>query len=317
MERRTFLASAGIGLVTAAAGCTSQATSGGEPETDLDTTTTSSDARSGTKPMSEQTLIDAGDTAERTIGGASLDERGLRTPHHVGFENSTEETHQGTITVSKANETVFEESVELEANASIVASLTDLDSYTTRVSVPELDVTEEVAIDPIQFSCNVNRTMVSLQEDRTLDSTSISTRMACPGVVTETVPADERVSHTLGNDSSPADPGKSNHSLVLRNASDESWTTRILIEDDSTAQFDGVYTVEPKGSVLVTFSESGTYTLSMDVLETGAAATEQVTPENFDCNESSTQVEIDATGELTANTVSTLMACNAAINTPS
>lgn len=212
---------------------------------------------------------------------------------------------------------MFEESVELEANASIVASLTDLDSYTTRVSVPELDVTEEVAIDPIQFSCNVNRTMVSLQEDRTLDSTSISTRMACPGVVTETVPADERVSHTLGNDSSPADPGKSNHSLVLRNASDESWTTRILIEDDSTAQFDGVYTVEPKGSVLVTFSESGTYTLSMDVLETGAAATEQVTPENFDCNESSTQVEIDATGELTANTVSTLMACNAAINTPS
>lgn len=315
MKRRTFLASAGIGLATAAAGCTSQATSSGAPETDSETTTTTSgDTQPKTEQMPEQTLIEAGDTAERTIGTASLEERGLRNPHHVAFGNPTEETHQGMITISKASETVFEESVELEANASIVASLTDLDTYTTRVTVPELDATEEVTIDPSQFTCNVTKTTVSIQEDSTLDSMGISTRMACPGVVTETVPADGRASHTLGNDSIPADTGKSNHTLMLRNASNESWTTRILVENDSTAQFDGIYTVEPKGSVLVTFSESGTYTLSMGVLETEATVTEQVTPENFDCNESSTRAEIDAAGELTANTVSTLMACDIGTN---
>lgn len=267
--------------------------------------------------MPEQTVIEAGDTAERTIGTASLEESGLRKPHHVAFGNPTEETYQGTITVSKASETVFEESVKLEANASIVASLTELDAYTTRVSVSELNVTEEVTTEPSHFTCNVTQTMVSIQEDSTLDSTSISTRMACPGVVTETVPADGRASHTLGNDSIPADTGESNHTLILRNASNESWTARILVEDDSTAQFDGVYTVEPKGSVLVAFSESGTYTLSMGVVETEATVTEQVTPENFDCNESSTQAEIDAAGELTATTVSTLMACDTETNSTS
>ncbi|ELZ47954.1 hypothetical protein C464_07700 [Halorubrum coriense DSM 10284] len=209
---------------------------------------------------------------------------------------------------------MFEESVELEADASIVASLTDLDTYTARVAVPGLNATEEVTIDRSQFSCNVTRTTVSIQDDDTLDSMSISTRMACPGVVTETAPADGLASHTLGDNPVPADTGRFSHSLRLRNPSDETWTTRILVEKESVVQFDGVYTVEPEGTVLLTLSESGAYSLSMSVLETGATETEQITPENFDCNESSTRAEINATGELTANTVSTLRACDIETN---
>ena len=315
MKRRTFLASVGIGLATVAAGCTSQASSSVAPKTDSETTTATSEGQTDTEQTPEQTLIEAGESAERAIGAASLEERGLRTPHHVAFGNSTEESHQGTITVSTADETVFEESVELEANASIVVSLTDLDTYTIRVTVPELDATEQVTIEPGQFTCNVTRTTVSIQEDNTLDSMSVSTLMACPGVITETAPTDELATHTLGDDPIPADTGKFTHTLMLRNPSDETWTTRILVENDSKAQFDGVYTVEPEGSVLITLSESGTYTLSMSVLETEAMVTEQVTPENFDCNESSTRVAIDDAGELTANTVSTLMACDAETNT--
>jgi len=314
MERRTFLASAGIGLVTATAGCTSQATPSGSPETDEETTTPGSEGTQTGTEQTEQTLIEAGDTAERRIGTASLEERGLRNAHHVAFGNPTAESHQGTMTITTGGETVFEESVELEANASIVASLTDLDAYTARVAVPELDVAEEVTIEPHQFTCNVTKTTVSIQEDNTLDSRSVSTRMACPGVVTETAPADGLASYTLGDDPIPADTGKFSHTLLLRNPSDETWTTRILVENDSTAQFDGVYTVEPEGTVLITLSERGTYTLSMAVVETETTVTEQVTPANFDCNESSTRAEIIATGELTTNTVSTLMACDIGTN---
>ncbi|WP_245708200.1 hypothetical protein [Halobacterium jilantaiense] len=209
---------------------------------------------------------------------------------------------------------MFEESVELEANASIVASLTDLDTYTARVAVPELNAAEEITIAPSQFSCNVTRTTVSIQDDDTLDSMGISTRMACPGVVTETASADGLASHTVGDNPIPADTGNFSHSLRLRNPSDKTWTTRILVEEESVAQFDGIYTVEPEGTVLITLSESGTYSLSMSVLETEAMETEQVLPENFDCNESSTRAEINAAGELTANTVSTLMACDIETN---
>ncbi|MDB2253280.1 hypothetical protein PM033_16205 [Halorubrum ezzemoulense] len=315
MKRRTFLASTGIGLATATAGCTSQATWSRARETGSDTTTTTSEGgQTETKQTPEQTLIEAGDTAERTIGTGSLEERGLRKTHHVTFGNPTEEPHQGTITVSKADETVFEESVEFEANASIAASLTDLNTYTARMTLPELDATEQVTIDPSQFSCNVTRTTVSIQDDDTLDSMSISTRMACPGVVTETAPADGLASHTLGDDPIPADTGKHSHTLMLRNPSDETWTTQILVENESIVQFDGVYTVEPESTVLIILSESGTYSLWMSVLETEAIETEQVTPGNFDCNESSTRAEINAVGELTANTVSTLMACNTETN---
>jgi len=101
---------------------------------------------------------------------------------------------------------------------------------------------------------------------------------------------------------------------MLRNPSDETWTARMLVAGDSTAQFDGLYTVDPVSTVLITLTESGTYTLSVDVLETEMTASEQVTPENFDCNQSSTRAEIDSEGELTVNTLSTLMACGTETN---
>ncbi|WP_058992326.1 hypothetical protein [Haloarcula sp. CBA1127] len=315
MKRRTFLSSAGIGLTTISAGCISRIPSSGGSEGNSETTTTTSaEAQTEAEQLPEQTLIEASNTAERTIGDASLEERGLRKAHHIAFGNPTKETRQGTITISEANETVFEESVELEANADIVVSLTDLNTYTTRVTVPEVDATEEVTIDPSQFTCNVTRTTVSIQEDNTLDSRSVSTRMACPSVVAETASTDKIASYTLGGDSTLTDSEKRSHTLMLQNPSDKTWTTRILVENNSVTQFDGVYTLEPESTVAITLSESGTYTLSVSVVETEAMVSREVTPENFDCNQSSTQVDIDTSGELTANTVSTLMACDTEIN---
>jgi hypothetical protein len=316
MKRRTFLASTGIGLTTAVAGCTTQAGSSDSPPTDSETPT-SEDTQTNTEQQTERTHVAADGTVERTIGAESLDERGLRTPHHVAFGNPTAESHQGTVTVSTADEAVFKESVELEPNASIVASLTDLDTYTARVSVPELDATEKITVEPSQFTCKVTKTTISVQDDGTLDSLGISTRMACQGVVSDHVAARESASETLGDDPIPADTGKGSHTLMLRNPSEETWTTRILVEKDSTAHFDAVYTVEPEGTVLITLSEPDTYSLSVGVLETETTVTEQVTPENFDCNRSSTRAEIDDTGDLTASTVSTLMACDLETNSTS
>ncbi|ELZ32403.1 hypothetical protein C472_15764 [Halorubrum tebenquichense DSM 14210] len=122
------------------------------------------------------------------------------------------------------------------------------------------------------------------------------------------------MSHTLGDEPVPADTGQFTHTFMLRNPSDETWTARMLVEADSTAQFDGLYAVEPESTVLLTLTESSTYTLSVDVLETEMTASEQITPENFDCNQSSTRVEIDSEGELIMNTLSTLMACGTETN---
>ncbi|KTG11602.1 hypothetical protein AUR64_03065 [Haloprofundus marisrubri] len=319
MERRTFLATAGIGLATAAAGCTSQAASGGSSPTDTDTSDslsgeTDTETETETERMSDLTRIEANDTVERTVGDESLEERGLRNAHHVAFENPTEETHRGTISVLQSDETVFDESVQLEANASVVVSLTDLGTYTARMTIPALDATEAVTVDPSQFTCNVTRTSVSIQDDGTLDSVSLSTRMACTGVVTETAPAGGIASHTLGDDPVAADTGKGIHTLLLRNPSDETWTTRLLVENDAAVAFDGLYTVEPEGTVLLTLSESGTYSLSASVLETETTVTERITAENFDCNRSSTRAVLSSEGELTANTVSTLMGCDVNTN---
>lgn len=314
MKRRTVLASAYAGLTTVAAGCISQTPSSGAAETGSETAaTTSGDTQTETE-LSGETLIEAGDTAERVIGDESLEERGLRNAHRVAFGNRTGDTHHGAITVSKAGETVFEEAVEFEASATLTVSLTDLDTYTARLTVPELDATEAVTIDPRQFTCNVAKTAVSIQDDSTLDSMGMSTRMACPSVVTERASADKPASHTLGDNSTPADTGRLSHTLVLQNSSNKTWTTRILAEKDATPLFDGVYTVEPEGTVAITLSRSGTYSLSVGVFETALTVTEQVTPEDFDCDQSSTRAEITAAEDLIVNTVSTLTACDAGMN---
>ncbi len=137
------------------------------------------------------------------------------------------------MTVSTADEAVFKESVELEPNASIVASLTDLDTYTARVSVPELDATEKITVEPGQFTCNVTKTTISVQDDGTLDSLGISTRMACQGVVSDHVAARESASETLGDDRFTQTRGKAPHALSGTNRGDVD--DAILVEKDSRA----------------------------------------------------------------------------------
>ncbi|MFC7073094.1 hypothetical protein ACFQJ7_12475 [Halovenus rubra] len=310
MERREFLTTASIGITTAVTGCLSQASSTGSSEPDMeDSTPTRDQPTTETNTTPESTRLKSGETAKRTLGSGSLDESGLRKPHHVALSNQSEQTQTVTLTIQRAESTVLDERFELTVDATVDVSLTDLDTYDAEVTVAATETTETVTIDPAQFTCNVVRTTMSVQADGSVDSAAVSTKMACPGVVTATVDADESVSHTLGDEPVPQDTGAEVHNVLVHNPSNQSWTARVLLDQATTPRFDGLYTIAPNGTVLLTLTESDTYDMEVEVLETDSVETAQIASEDFDCNESSTRAEIDDEGALTMSTVSTRMAC--------
>ncbi|MBO4249074.1 hypothetical protein IL252_14740 (plasmid) [Halomicrobium sp. IBSBa] len=303
MERRAFLTTVGVGL-TAVSGCLS-AGSADSQATDFSTDTT----RSTERDRFEGTLVETDETVERTVGTGTLEERGRRRPHRVAVTNSGDEPKQVTVSLERSGTTVLEEVFTLRSAATVGIAFTELGSYDLTVTVPAADATEAISLGPDRFTCNVTKTSIGIQGDGSLDVLSTSTRMACPGVVTERVSADAVASRTLGDDSTDEDPEETTHGVALRNESDRTWTARLLVDSDAGPLFDGAYTVAPGGRVRLTLAERGSYSVSFDVLETGGTATEPVPSSSFDCNESSTRATIDADGELSVSTMTTLVAC--------
>ncbi|WP_018258812.1 hypothetical protein [Halomicrobium katesii] len=302
MERRAFLTTIGVGL-TAAGGCLSPGSADSQA-TDPSTDTTQSTGRD----RFEGALVETGETVERTVGTGTLKERGRRRPHRVAITNSTDERKRVTVSLERSGTTVLAEAFTLRSAATVEIALTELGRYALTVTVPAADATETISLGPDHFTCNVTKTSIGIQDDGSLDVLSTSTRMACPGVVTEEVSADAVASRPLGADSSDDDREETTHGVSLRNESDRTWTARLLVDSDAGPLFDGVYTVAPGGRVRLTLAERGTYSVSFDVLETGETATEAVPSSSFDCNKSSTRATIDADGELSVSTMTTLMA---------
>ncbi|WEL18186.1 Uncharacterized protein SVXHr_2025 [Halorhabdus sp. SVX81] len=320
MRRRTFLTTVGVGITTAAAGCSSQAQSN-EPSTETDGSTDDADERSTklgtdespaedtTTTDHERSRIERGETTEQVLGNDSLTEKGLRRPHHVAVTNQTEEERTISLSIQGAETASLDEQYILEPNATVSVSLTDLDTYTVRATALHSEVTESMSIEPSQFTCNVTRTSINLTAAGAFESVTTSTRMACPGVSTEDIAADSTVSKTLGDGEPPADGGDNAHNIVITNPSSETWTVRVILQSETTSQLDGIYTIEPAGKSRLTLTESGTYDIDVCVLETGVTETINLTAENFDCNVSTTQVGVDSEGTLDSTTLSTLMAC--------
>ncbi|MCF2164623.1 hypothetical protein [Halobacterium salinarum] len=290
MHRRPFLSRLCLGAVAATAGCLSR-------RDDRDYSATSRTRSTGTDasppPSADRTRVAAGDTARRTVGTGSLDAGGLRRPARIAFTNPTSEPHDGTLTISRRGERVLDEPVTLAADASLVASLTDLDAYTARVSGPTLRGEQTATLRPGGFTCNATSTAITVQDDATLSSTRVSTRMACPGVVTDDVAAGDTATETVGAAGAGGD-----YALRLWNATAASWTTRLRVDTDSTPRFDGVYTLAPDSTAVVRLRDRRAYTASMRVLGTEATATARVTPADFDCPSAATRVSIDAAGSL-------------------
>lgn len=306
MERRAFLAM-GVGATAAAAGCLSRATSI-DPEDESSPDETESKAND---PASddETERIESETTDRRTIGSGSLDGDGLRTPHAVALANRTDGDVEGTFTIRTDGDVAFEETVELEPGAVLSVSLTEFARYEVEASIPDAGAatTETVGLDV--FDCNGGQTTIGLRPDETLESTTVSTRLACVSVE-ERVPAGESVEHVIGGVSAgEAENDDAKHALRAENPTEETWTVRAQLSEDAEAVFDGAFTLEPDAEAVLPIAESGDYEFLASVLETDAAATESVGADLFDCNSSSTTASVDAEGELDVQTISTLIAC--------
>ncbi|WP_323171126.1 hypothetical protein [Natrialba sp. PRR66] len=317
MERRTVLASIGIGLTTAAAGCLSETDATADPGSESESnpeseSTPENDDRSlATQAESAPTTVESGATVDRRIGDETLADSGLRKPVQVALTNRASETHTPALVIERDETTVLEESFELGADAAVHVSLSDLDEFTVRATLPDAEQAETVTVGRDQFDCNATTATIAVQDDGTLESSVISTLMACRGVVTATVERDETNSTTVGAmpGASEQDAADAKHGVVVHNPTAQTWTTRILLEESSDPTFDGVYTLEPGATAEIELAESGEYDLDVTVLETDATEHEQIGATSFDCNTSTTQAELDAAGTVDLTTISTRMAC--------
>ncbi|ELY99175.1 hypothetical protein [Natrialba asiatica] len=313
MERRTVLASIGIGLTTAAAGCLSETDATADPGSESDSESgPESDGRSlATQAESAPTAVESGATADRLIGDETLADGGLRKPVQVALTNRASETHTPALAIERNETTVLEEAFELGADAAVHVSLTDLDEYTVRATLPDAEQEETVTVGRDQFDCNATTATVAVRDDGTLESSVVSTLMACRGVVTATVERDETNSTTVGAvpGASEQESADARHGIVVHNPTAQTWTTHILLDESSDPTFDGVYALEPGATAEIELAESGEYDLDVTVLETDATDHERIGATSFDCNASTTQAELDAAGTLELATISTQVAC--------
>ncbi|ELY94344.1 hypothetical protein C482_18587 [Natrialba chahannaoensis JCM 10990] len=325
MERRTVLASIGIGLGVTAAGCLSETdatpTEGSEPNPDSEGGTSERATDPDEQPLSTKnnspTAVDPDTTVDRQLGDETLESTGLRKPVHLVLANRRSEEQTPTLVIERDETTVLEEAFELGADAAVHVAVTDLGEYTARVVLPETETqperAETVSIGYEQFDCNQTTATLAVTDEE-ITSHVASTLMACSGVVTATVDEGETSEATatagLGSDETESGPG---HTLVVHNPTDETRSTRVLIdtmaESAPAPLFDGVYTLESDATAAVDIPESDEYELTVTRLDSDAVDRTQIDTGEFDCNSSTTHVELDAAGALESATMSTLMGC--------
>ncbi|MFC3479003.1 hypothetical protein [Halobacterium litoreum] len=317
MERRAFLGTAGIALSTLAAGCASRAPSADDsttrgPTSDETTRTETTDGDANeASPETERTRVAAGETVSFAVGDGSLADAGSRREHLLVVPNRGDGELVASLAVERDGEASFDRAFALAPGAAVRVSLTDLARFDATCELPERNASESVALGPDAFTCNVQRTSFALRNGD-LTAQTASTLMACPGVVTEHVPAGDATTATVGGPTATTEPEPDEpapHALVAENPTDETWTVRLLVERDGQYPFDGVYALEPGASASVSIPEPADYALSATVVESGDAATETVAASSFDCNQRTTAATVGEDGTVDAATVSTLLAC--------
>jgi len=321
MKRRSFLGTIGIGLATTAGcigntddgavGSTGEASATGgtasadDEATDTSTGTDASD-ETATETATEQppdgTPVASGEEYERRVGSGTLDETGLRRPHRIAVRNSTTTTRSVTLTIRRSGDDVFADQFALEPDAVVGVVLTDLDTYEVDATRPESEATESVTIGPDRFTCNVTQTSLTVETDGTLSSGSISTLMACPGVVTERIDTGATTTTAVNSATTSEDDRKDE--VTVENPTERQRTARILVRQDERVVFDGCYTLDAGATARLTLSQTEHYQIETTLLETGATETT-----TLDCNSSSTRFVAQQDGTLTVSGMSTRMAC--------
>ncbi|EJN57022.1 hypothetical protein [Halogranum rubrum] len=133
--------------------------------------------------------LDTTDVASTPFLALSVGERSQvqsehRKPHQVWVWNDADEAHDLTLTLSNARGTIVERTVSFEANSKLVVVLQVPSAYEFTVAVKgegagEIDASETVEIPFSQFDCNDSATDVVVRDDGSIESSSVTTEMAC------------------------------------------------------------------------------------------------------------------------------------------
>ena len=109
---------------------------------------------------------------------------------------------------------------------------------------------------------------------------------------------------TLGANEQP-------HVVRLTNDGNETKTVRLEVSRDGAVVFDQEFRSFPNTTVLGELDHVGNYTLTVSVVDNNGAVSETIAASSFDCNYSTTTVDLSGP-EPTVETVSTEIACGTA-----
>lgn len=308
MNRRTFLGVGGIGL-TAIAGCLSQANPDDQVQDDPSGESTD-DPNHDATPTNKTERVSSDETTNITLGKGMLSEDGARTPYRIIISNSTNEMWTSTFVVRDPDKSVhLDKTYELEPGSRVAILLTDPLRYTTEVAIPESGSSTTIDVDLEQYDCNSSSANITILSDGELESNTISTMMACQNLQTERVSADDDLSVSLGDGSLTDETDRKPHDVMMSNLTDNAVTSRLILMRDEQILLDGLYTLEPEAKVTVTLTKLGQYQAISSVPLKDNSKTVVIKPDQFDCNNSSTNATIQSGGSLDIKSVSTRMAC--------
>jgi hypothetical protein len=123
------------------------------------------------------------------------------------------------------------------------------------------------------------------------------------------IPAGERDRRTVGDGSLGGDSLRRPHAVALANRSGESVDATFAIHSADGPVFEEDLELGPDASIVVSLTEIARYEVEATIPDVGAATTQTVGLDPFDCNGGQTTVALQPDGRLESGTVSTTMAC--------
>ncbi|UVE49861.1 hypothetical protein KU306_13200 [Haloferax larsenii] len=121
------------------------------------------------------------------------------------------------------------------------------------------------------------------------------------------VDAGERVTAVVGTEPD-GDSGFVPHRLRLTNDTEEPWVARIEVTPTLAHPHAGTYKLAPDAEVSVVLRVPADYDVRVTDVQSGATATESLSPDDFDCNQSWTAFSPDG-DDISVAGASTRMAC--------